>query len=69
VPVPSAGTFSIYNLLGQTVYQESREFDQGEQLLIWNGTNNQGWQLPSGLYFYQISNGTQTIVRKMIILR
>jgi len=35
----------------------------------WDGTDENGKQLPNGIYFYKLSTKDKTIVKKMIILK
>ena len=64
-------TIHIYNYLGQQV----RAFGtftrgRGEHSLSWNGLDDQGREMPSGLYFCVISTETgEKQVRKMELLR
>jgi len=45
----------IYNLLGQTVYtQQITDQRAGYYHYTWQGLDNHGHGLPSGLYIYQI---------------
>lgn len=53
--------FSVFNQLGQIVYQHSEEQRQGEQQLQWDATNQS-----EGLYFYQLQAGEQISNGKMV---
>ncbi len=61
---------SIHNILGQTVrtlvdsYQEP-----GFKNVIWDGTDEAGRQVSSGLYFYRLEAGEFVSVRKMMKLQ
>jgi photosystem II stability/assembly factor-like uncharacterized protein len=56
---------SIYDILGQQVRTLVNEMEQaGYKSVSFNGNN-----LPSGLYFYRISAGAFTDVKKMILIR
>lgn len=60
----------IYNLRGQLVkviVGEDRE--AGEYRVHWDGRDERGGQVPSGVYFYRIRAGKYSNVRKMILLR
>ena len=43
--------FYVYDRYGKEVYND---FDQSEKriLINWNGTNNSGKEMPSGIYYY-----------------
>ncbi|RMD94724.1 MAG: T9SS C-terminal target domain-containing protein, partial [Calditrichaeota bacterium] len=76
LPAHARVSLVIYDLRGRRVaLLESNENKQaGEYRVIWNGKDNQGKTLPSGIYIYQLkaelSNG-QTIraSRKMTLLK
>ncbi len=61
---------SIYNVQGQrvvTLIDERQE--AGYKSLHWNGTNQHGLRVASGIYFYQLRAGDYIETRKMILLR
>jgi hypothetical protein len=70
--LPQAGSVRlvIYNLLGQPV-RTLLDGDQpaGERSVLWNGTDNSGRGLSSGVYFYKISFGGQVKVGRMNLLK
>jgi flagellar hook assembly protein FlgD len=41
----------------------------GEHRVLWDGRNNGGGPVASGVYFYRIVAGNQTATRKMVLLR
>jgi hypothetical protein len=41
----------------------------GEQEVVWDGTDDRGDSLPSGMYFYTLQAGGKTITRKMVLLK
>ena len=45
------------------------QLDAGEHHVIWNGTDNAGQVLPSGLYFYKLNTGTEQRTSKMLMLK
>jgi hypothetical protein len=60
----------IFNSLGRRVYAEyARELSAGYHVFTWNGRNSIGQDVASGVYYYKISKGRETAVRKMILLR
>ncbi|MCG3118632.1 MAG: hypothetical protein ALAOOOJD_00872 [bacterium] len=61
---------AIFNVLGQEVItlMESKQ-NAGFHALSWNGRNQQGREVGSGVYFYKIVTGDRTLTRKMILLR
>jgi hypothetical protein len=67
---PGGITVQILNPLGQIVYTEHlTSLFSGSNIFHWDGRDRDGNDLPSGLYFYQISSGEATAIRKMTILR
>ncbi len=70
--VPSSGEVSIvvYNVTGQVVkvlYQGQRE--QGHYSASWDGTDNGGNHVSSGIYLYRITAGAYTASRKMVLVK
>lgn len=58
---------TIYDILGR----EARKFDVGSQTagshnIFWDGRNNVGKRVASGIYFYKLQAGDESQVRKMI---
>ena len=61
---------TIYNILGQEVKRFTIGVqDIGLHSITWNGTNNLGNKVSSGIYFYQMQSGKETMVKKMIFGR
>jgi hypothetical protein len=70
--IPQAGwvKLTIYNVLGQeisTLVDGPRE--AGNYTVRWFGTDGQGRELGSGIYFYRLSAGDFTAVRKMVLMK
>ena len=40
----------------------------GLQSVPWDGTDERGLAVPSGVYFYRVEAGTQRMSRKMVLL-
>ena len=66
---------SIYNAVGQQVYQATQlQTDPGSRSvqLQWNGRTTGGEKLEKGIYFYRIivqsANGSVSVVQKLILL-
>jgi hypothetical protein len=60
----------IYNILGQKVRTLLDE-DQpaGEHSVLWNGTDESGNVVASGIYFTKIISGNQARVQRMMLLK
>jgi flagellar hook assembly protein FlgD len=41
----------------------------GQGIVQWNGPNDTGISLPSGVYFYQFSSADFTATRKIVLLK
>lgn len=70
--LPQAGRvrLEVLNLLGEpvaTLIDEERE--AGTHQVTWNGTNQEGNTVPSGVYFYKLHQGTNTLTRRMVFVR
>lgn len=63
-------TLEIYNTLGQRVrmlFNGSRM--TGEYETVWDGTNDGGAHVASGVYFYRLRTGEFSAVRKLVMIR
>ena len=68
--VLSAGYYDAYYVRGQKV----RTLIDGEQStgtygVVWNGKNDAGGHVASGVYFYRLRTDSFTAVRKLLLLR
>lgn len=58
-------TVEIFNVLGQRVETlVSGAIEAGEHELVWNGDN-----VPSGIYFYRLTAGDRSAIRKMALIK
>lgn len=73
VPPSLANTFvevAVYNDLGQVVKRLlSDRLPSGNYSIRWDGTNQSGIGVASGVYFCRIIGGGQVAARKMVLLR
>ncbi len=70
--LPRAGrvTLRIYNILGQEVATLVDEhLSAGRKVVIWNGDNQAGRTVASGVYFYRLSTDNYAQTRKMMLLK
>ena len=58
---------NIYNIKGQLVKQLS--ILNSKSSIKWDGKDENGRELPNGIYLYQLNYGNQSITKKMVILR
>jgi flagellar hook assembly protein FlgD len=60
----------IYNVLGQKVRTLLNEVrTAGTWQAVWNGTDDTGNLVPSGIYFYRLSSPDVSITKKMMLLK
>ncbi len=61
---------SVYNIKGQKVKTLiSDHYSKGAHSIIWNGKDSNDKKVASGLYFYKLSSGKETQVKKMLLLK
>jgi hypothetical protein len=75
LPEPAGVTVKIYNVFGQTV----RTMDVGQkgvghylgkdEAIHWDGRNQNGELVPSGVYFYQFRAGNFIAMKKMLLVK
>ncbi|MGA9117889.1 MAG: FlgD immunoglobulin-like domain containing protein, partial [Bacteroidota bacterium] len=61
---------SIYNILGQkvrTLVDEVRS--AGRYTIVWDGKDDQGVNVGTGMYLYRLQAGDAAIVQKMVLLK
>ena len=70
LPLPSVVRISIYDVLGMevTTLLVSKQ-SAGYHAVRWNGKDDSGKNLPSGVYFYRLEANGYTAMSKMTILR
>ena len=68
-------TLTIYDLSGRLIrtldvgYQIAAIYENQAKAAYWEGRNELGEQVASGIYFYHLSAGNSSITRRMVILR
>ncbi|MCB5229039.1 MAG: T9SS type A sorting domain-containing protein [Candidatus Cloacimonetes bacterium] len=68
VPTTGHTTVKIYNLKGQVVRSLVNDLRAaGQHVVIWNGKDDSGKEVSSGLYFYRVSNDGKNVTRKMLL--
>ncbi len=61
---------SIYNIAGQKVRDLlDRHLSAGRHAMIWNGTDDRGRVLSSGIYFARLQSGGTALARRMIFMK
>jgi hypothetical protein len=62
-------TLKVYDVLGKEIaILVNEEKPAGIYDIVWNGKNNSGIKLTSGVYFYRLTAGSFVQTRKMILL-
>ncbi len=70
LPVRSEVRFEIYNTLGTKIATLVNDTQSaGAYMLTWNGKDDLGKQMPSGLYFYRISTEGFNQTRRMMLMK
>jgi hypothetical protein len=70
LPKSSLVTIKIYNILGQEVKTLiNSELQAGYYTVQWNGDNNYGHSVASGIYIYRVSAGQYAKTMKMMLLK
>ena len=63
-------SLKVFNLMGQTVFETSiKNVLAGNHMITWEGSDMSGAVVPSGLYLYQISTDTRSVIGKMTLLK
>ena len=61
---------TVYNVFGEEVTRlVGGERPAGYHEVTWNGRNFGGNQVSSGIYFYRVTAGAFTDIRKMVLLK
>jgi hypothetical protein len=63
-------TLTIYNILGQEVkILVNQRQEAGPKTVSWDGKDEKGRDLASGIYFYQLKAGEVTQTKRMVLLK
>ena len=70
LPTNAQVTLTIYNMLGQKVRTlVAGRFEAGYHQVLWNGRNNDGGQVASGVYFLQMRVATKNAAAEFVQTR
>ncbi|NQV37647.1 MAG: T9SS type A sorting domain-containing protein, partial [Candidatus Marinimicrobia bacterium] len=70
IPEISNVQITIYNVMGQKVRTlVNAEHSPGYHSVLWNGTNEFGSPVSSGMYFYQIKANNFNKVKKLVLMK
>ncbi|MCK4694224.1 MAG: T9SS type A sorting domain-containing protein, partial [Candidatus Cloacimonetes bacterium] len=60
----------IYNIKGQKVRTlVDKHLEASNHMVVWNGRNDSGKSVSSGIYFYKMKSGNYSSTKKMILLK
>jgi len=70
IPKKSIVNLSVYNIKGQKVKTLANDaYPAGKHNLIWNGNDENGHEVSSGVYFYHINASEYKATGKMLLLK
>ncbi len=71
MPKEGAVTLEVYNVLGMKVrtLEAGKRMSAGYHTLVWDGRDNSGSILPSGVYIYRLSADQYTASKKMVMMK
>lgn len=70
LPKSASVNLTVYNMVGRQVATlVNTEMDAGYHQVTWNGTDNTGQRVATGVYFYRINAGEFTTTKKMIMMK
>jgi hypothetical protein len=63
-------SLTIYNTKGEKIKElQKGNLAAGVHVVSWNGVDDQGYKVASGIYFYQLVTKDKTLIKKMIMLK
>lgn len=68
---PATVNLQVFDISGERVWSQTLQASQtqeGNNTLDWQGTNQTGQGLASGLYIYTLTTGGQTVTKKLAVL-
>jgi len=70
LPKDGEVSLKIYNLVGQIVRTlVNQKMNQGHYIFFWDGTDQNGREVASGIYFVQLVSKNLVTTRKMVLLK
>lgn len=72
LPSPKKVSLKIFDIMGTLVYSQTignGQTQTGNNRISWSGVNQRGDRLASGLYIYNVTVGSQTVTKKLAIIR
>jgi len=64
-------SLNVYDVQGRLIKTliENEQFFDGNYQFTWDGKNNYGKQVPSGMYLYELVSEEQLEIKKMILMK
>jgi hypothetical protein len=70
LPQPGNVRLEIFDVNGRLIdVLANQHYTSGEHSIDWNGTDRSGASVSSGVYFYRLTTGKESLSRKMVLLR
>lgn len=69
LPTPTAWTLSVINISGQVVKRYTGAAGVGSVTVTWDGTDQDGQTVATGIYFYRLDAGEFSETRKMVLMK
>ncbi len=69
VEVGQTFTIVIYNIKGEKIKTLYNGVSKGSGSIVWNGTDDSGKSVPTGIYMYKLIMNNKTVQKKMILLK
>jgi hypothetical protein len=69
IPKPGGIRLTICDVLGNAIASWSEVQSSGMHRIRWNGRDERGSSVPSGIYFYRLETDELTLSRKMLMVR
>ncbi len=67
---PTMTKVEIFNIKGQKVKTLlDDKLDSGEHKIVWNGKDDNGKSLASGVFFYKMTSGNYSSTKKMVLMK
>lgn len=70
LPEPEDVLLEVFNIKGQRIKVLVKDHkDSGQHQVVWDGADDRGRSASSGIYFYKLKVGSQTITNKMVLMK
>ena len=71
IPINSYVKIQIFDIQGRLINSliNNDYYKTGSYNISWDGTNNMGTQVPSGMYIYKLIGQNHSHIRKMVLMK